>query len=41
MGKFRDFIERNGKIIEVIFSLISLIIVGVIGTTISINNSIT
>lgn len=41
MGKFKDFIERNGKIIEVIFSLISLIIVGVIGTTISINNSIT
>ncbi len=41
MGKFREFLERNGKIIEVIFSLISLIIVGVIGTTISINNSIT
>jgi len=41
MGKFKDFIERNGKIIEVIFSSISLLIVGVIGTTISINNSIT
>ena len=41
MGKFKDFIERNGKIIEVIFSSISLLIVGVIGTTISINNSMT
>ena len=41
MGKFREFIEKNGKIIEVIFSFISLLIVGVIGTTISINNSMT
>ena len=41
MAKFREFIERNGKIIEVIFSFISLLIVGVIGTTISINNSMT
>ena len=41
MGKFRDFIEKNGKIIEVTFSFISLLIVGVIGTTISINNTMT
>lgn len=41
MNKFKEFIERNGKIIEFIFSLISLIIVGVVGTTISINNSLT
>lgn len=41
MNKFKEFIEKNGKIIEFIFSLISLIIVGVVGTTISINNSLT
>ena len=41
MNKLKEFIEKNGKIIEFIFSLISLIIVGVVGTTISINNSLT
>ena len=39
--KIKQFIENNAKIIEVTFSLISLLIVGVFGTTISINNSIT
>ena len=41
MGKIKQFIENNAKIIEVVFSTISLLIVGVVGTTISINNSIT
>ena len=41
MGKIKDFIEKNSKMIEVTFSFISLVIVGVFGTTISINNSIT
>ena len=41
MKKIKEFIEKNAKIIEVLFSLISLIIVGIFGTTISINNSIT
>ncbi len=41
MGKVKSFVENYSKIIEVSFSFISLLIVGVIGTTISINNSIT
>ena len=41
MKWLRNFIENNAKIIEVTFSFISLVIVGVFGTTISINNSIT
>jgi hypothetical protein len=41
MKWLRNFTENNAKIIEVTFSFISLVIVGVFGTTISINNSIT
>ena len=41
MGKVKSFVENYSKIIKISFSFISLLIVGVIGTTISINNSIT
>ena len=41
MRKFRDFIERNEKIFRVVLSFISVMIIGLFGTIMSINNSIT